>query len=272
LKKEAQMKIRRKIIEIDKDRCNGCGQCVDACAEGAIALVDGKATLVSETYCDGLAACVGDCPRDALKIVERDADAFDPEAVEQCLKRGVTAASAAPHGVEDSKLETRNSTLGGATLPCGCPSTHLQMFSSPCQAANEPVTHETAESALTHWPVQIRLVPAAAPFLQKANLLVAADCTPVAYPDLHRDFLKGRTVLIGCPKFDDTEGYIEKFRDIFRANDIQSVTMLVMEVPCCSKLPKIVQAGMELAGKRVPFEVAVVGTRGKIVSRVWLAA
>ena len=129
-----------------------------------------------------------------------------------------------------------------------------------------------SDSALTHWPVQIRLVPLFAPFLQKAHLLVASDCTPIAYPDFHKDFLTGRTILVGCPKFDDTEAYVNKFAEIFRVADIQSVTVLIMEVPCCSKMPTIVEEGMALAGKNVPTEIVVVSSRGKIIRRDKLAA
>lgn len=253
------MKIKRKIIEIDEAKCNGCGQCVEACAEGAIQLVNGKAKLVADNYCDGLAACVGDCPVDALKIVEREADAFDPEAVE--------------HHLHKTKLETQNSKLeAGIQSPCGCPSTKTEIFASPCQTANQHVSQACSDSALTHWPIQIRLVPPFAPFLQKAHLLIASDCTPVAYPDFHKDFLKGRTVLVGCPKFDDAESYIAKFAEIFKIADIQSVTILIMEVPCCSKMPMIVQEGMALAGKNIPTEIVVVSSRGKIVRIDKLAA
>ena len=242
--------MKRKIIEIDEKKCNGCGQCVEACAEGAIQLVNGKAKLVADNYCDGLAACPGECPVDALKIVEREADAFDAEAVEHRL----------------AQLRTETS------LPCGCPSTKLEMFGSPCQTTNQPVIQSSSNSALTHWPVQIRLVPPFAPFLQKAHLLVASDCTPVAYPDFHKDFLKGRTVLVGCPKFDDTEAYVAKFAEIFNVADIQSVTILIMEVPCCSKMPTIVQEGMARAGKNIPTEIVVVSARGQITRRDKLAA
>jgi len=250
------MKLKRKIIEIDEDKCNGCGQCVDACAEGAIQLVNGKAKLVADNYCDGLAACVGECPVDALKIVEREADSFDPEAVEHHLE----------------KLRTPNSELITEASSCGCPSTKLETFGSSCEAANQPVSQTGSDSALNHWPVQIRLVPPFAPFLQKAHLLVASDCTPIAYPDFHKDFLTGRTILVGCPKFDDTEAYVNKFAEIFRVADIQSVTVLIMEVPCCSKMPTIVEEGMALAGKNVPTEIVVVSSRGKIIRRDKLAA
>ena len=267
--------MKRNIIEIDEKLCNGCGQCVSACAEGAIQLVNGKARLVSENYCDGLAACLGECPEGALKIVERDADAFDPEAVEQHLKEEgsgnrsqkseVRSQKINKHEIVlNSKLKTQNSELN---LPCGCPSTHLQMFASPCEAANQPVQHAGADSALTHWPVQIKLVPPTAPFLKGANLLIASDCTPVAYPAFHTDFLKGKPVLMGCPKFDDTEEYINKFAEIFRIADIKSITALIMEVPCCSKMPLIIQQSMALAGKSIPVEIVVVSTRGKILKK-----
>lgn len=237
------MKINRKIIEIDEELCNGCGQCVPSCAEGALKVVNGKAKLVSEVYCDGLGACLGECPTGALRIVEREADDFDEEAVEKHLT--------------------------STPLACGCPSTQIQSFvpSSSCTEANRPVSQEGAVSNLSHWPVQIRLVPASAPFLKGADLLVAADCTPVAYPDFHRDFLEGRVVMVGCPKFDDVQGYIQKFNDIFRTADINSVTVLVMEVPCCEGLPMIVKKGMELAGKKIPVEKIVISSKGDILSR-----
>lgn len=275
------MKTKRNIIEIDEEKCNGCGQCVPACAEGAIQLVNGKARLVSENYCDGLAACLGECPEGALKIVERDADAFDSEAVEQYLKKQGSGAKAyKEEGFKGSRVQgvreqgaavkspnAQRSTLYAETLPCGCPSTHLQMFASPCEAANRPVQHADVDSALTHWPVQIRLVPPAAPFLKGADLLIASDCTPVAYPGFHNDFLKGKTVLMGCPKFDDTEEYINKFAEIFRIADIKSITALIMEVPCCSKMPLLIQQGMALAGKKHPMEIVVISVRGKILKK-----
>lgn len=238
------MKIKRNIIEIDEGKCSGCGLCATACAESAIEIVDGKARIVKETYCDGLGACIGECPEGALTIVKRVADPFDAEEVEKHLKT--------------------------EPLPCGCPSMNVQILTA--SPARGFPTCERAPSALTHWPVQVRLVPPGAPFLKGSHLLVAADCTPVACPDFHKDFLRGRAVLIGCPKFDDTAEYVRKFRDIFLSAGVKDVTVLIMEVPCCSRLPMIVREGLALSGKKVPVEVVVVSAKGEIVRRTELAA
>ena len=240
------MKNMRKIIAIDEGLCTGCGACAPACAEGAIQIIDGKARLVADRYCDGLGACLGECPVGALKVIERAADEFEEEAVANHLAAKQTEIP----------------------MPCGCPSTQVQMFGSPGGlAAGEPDIHDTTPSALSHWPVQIRLVPPTAPFLQGAHLLVAADCTPVAYPHFHRDFLEGKVVLVGCPKFDETQAYIQRFADIFKTAHIKDVTVVVMEVPCCQGLPEIVKKGMELAGKSIPLEQVIISTRGDILNR-----
>ncbi|MFC1534971.1 ATP-binding protein [Thermodesulfobacteriota bacterium] len=251
------MKVDRKIIEIDEELCDGCGQCVPSCAEGALQIFDSKARLVADVYCDGLGACLGECPTGALTIVEREADDFDEDAVEEHLS---------------SKAKEEITEV--ATMACGCPSTQIQSFvpSESCQDANKPVVHERAVSALSHWPVQIRLVPPNAPFLKGADLLVAADCTPIAYPNFHRDFLEGKAVMVGCPKFDDAQEYIQKFADIFSMADIKSVTIAVMEVPCCQGLPIIVEKGMEIAGKKIPVEKVVISGRGDILDREKMAA
>lgn len=262
------MKIQRKIVQIDGERCNGCGQCVSACAEGAIELVDGKARLVSENYCDGLAACLGECPEGAISIVEREADAFDPEAVEHHKNSKEQGAESGEKNIKNSEPETKNlKPETHSTLPCGCPSTHIQVFGDAFESADQPLSQPDVSSALSHWPVQIKLVPATAPFLQGADLLVASDCTPVACPNFHRDFLKGKAVLLGCPKFDDTEEYVNKFADIFKTAGIRRVTILIMEVPCCSKMPLIVQRAMALAKKNIPAETVIVSPRGTIVKR-----
>ncbi len=251
------MKITRKIIEIDESLCNGCGNCIVSCAEGALALVDGKARLVSESYCDGLGACLGECPTGALRIVERTADDFDEAAVEAHL-----ATHSHAHQQSDE------------ALPCGCPSTRLQSFTAQeaCAHANQPTTYSAERSYLSHWPVQIRLVPASAPFLKNADLLIAADCTPFAYPAFHHDFLRGKVALVGCPKFDDAQAYVEKFTEIFSHADVKSVTVIVMEVPCCHGLPMMVRQAMKNAGKSVPFELVVISVRGEILQREALVA
>jgi len=249
------MKVTRKIIEIDESLCNGCGNCIVSCAEGALALIDGKARLVSESYCDGLGACLGECPTGALRIVERTAEDFDESAVEAHLSTQALA-------------QQREEVL-----PCGCPSTKLQTFGAEsCERANEPRSYSPVKSCLSHWPVQLRLVPATAPFLKNADLLVAADCTAFAYPAIHQDFLTGKVALVGCPKFDDAQSYVEKFTEIFSKADIKSVTVLVMEVPCCHGLPMIVREAMKNAGKTIPLELVVIGVRGEILQREALVA
>jgi ferredoxin len=246
------MKIMRKIIEIDDERCDGCGVCVPACAEGAIEIVDGKARLVAERYCDGLGACLGECPNDALRVVEREADDFDEEAVEAYLTEKVESKDAVP------------------VFPTvSCPSQQIRTFAprTSDEGVSEGGTETPANSQLSHWPVQIHLVPPTAPFLREADLLVAADCTPVAYPRFHEDFLKGKVVMVGCPKFDDVQEYIHKFTEIFKRNAIKKVTTVVMEVPCCSGLPMIVKKAMELAEKGIPMETVVIGTQGEVLKK-----
>ena len=248
------MKIMRKIIEIDEDKCTGCGLCVPACAEGAIEIVDGKAKVIKDLLCDGLGACIGDCPEDALHIVERETDAYDEEAVHKHLAK------------QEAEKKGAGQPAAQSGSGCGCPSANIMNFQapSPCQSANVPKDQVSGVSALSHWPVQIRLIPPTAPFLKGADLLVTADCVPVSYPDLHTTYLKGRKVMLGCPKFDDAQSYIEKFRDIFSVADVKSVTVLIMEVPCCSGMPSIVKKGLELSGADVPVEVVVISLDGQI--------
>ncbi len=249
------MKTQRKIIQIDEKKCDGCGLCVPACAEGAIEVVGGKAKLVAEIYCDGLGACLGECPRGALKIIEREADDFDAAAVEKYM---TSKKAAEPQEVP--------------TMACGCPSSQILNLASlkPYRKANRTGAETVAVSALSHWPVQIRLVPPTAPFLKNSDLLVVADCVPVAYPQLHADFLEGRVVLIGCPKFDEAEAYVHRFAEIFQKSHIRSVTVLVMEVPCCQGLPEIVRKGMKAAGATIPLEKVIIGRTGEILKREFL--
>lgn len=208
----------RKIIEIDEDLCNGCGECVISCAEGSLEIVDGKARIISDKYCDGLGACIGECPAGALTIIEREAEEFDAEAVE----------------------------------------THLADREQPATLG---------ESMLSHWPIQIRLIPPNAPFLKGADLLVVADCVPAAFPRFHSDLVKGKVVMMGCPKFDDAQSYINKFTEIFKQSEINSITVAIMEVPCCSGLPMILKQALEESLKTIPMEKIIINTRGKVLQQ-----
>ncbi len=252
------MKIKRKIIMIDEERCTGCGQCIPACAEGAIQIVDGKARVVADKYCDGLGACLGECPEDALRIIEREADEFDPEAVELYLK----------HEEEKTASLQLAELRSASPSPAGCVSSQVRILGTApsCSDANALRRQECGASGLAHWPVKIRLIPANASFLMEADILVAADCTLAAYPDFHRDFLPGKALLTGCPKFDNVEEYIRKFTEIFKTCSIRSATVLDMEVPCCSALPAIVRKAMEAAGKQIPLEEIVIGRGGKVIA------
>ncbi len=241
------MKIIRKIIEINEKLCNGCGNCVTGCAEGALRIIDNKAKVISDTFCDGLGACIGECPTGALRLVEKETVPFDEKAVKE-------------HLAEKEK----------PALPCGCPSTHIQIFGKPPgEAVNKlkNIVQVNEESSLTHWPVKIKLIPAGAPFLKGADLLILADCTAVAFPTLHRDLIKGKVVMLGCPKFDDAHEYVNKFADIFKTAGINSITTVVMEVPCCSGLPVIVKKGMEEANKQIPMKEIVLSVRGTILKQ-----
>ena len=240
------MKVMRKIIEINEELCDGCGKCVPDCAEGALKIVDGKVKVLADIYCDGLGACLEACPTGALKIVEREADDFDEEAVEELLKNMKEKKEKAPvaatsPGLAGLKIET------------------------PCQTANKPrfdLGPAKTDSSLSHWPVQIRLVPAQAPFLQNADLLVAADCVPVAYPHFHRDFLAGRVIMMGCPKFDDVNGYVQKFTEVFQKAKPKSIKLVIMEVPCCGGMRMIVKEALKQAGMDIPLEEVVISARG----------
>ncbi|OPX37133.1 MAG: 4Fe-4S ferredoxin [Deltaproteobacteria bacterium] len=252
------MKVMRKIIEIDDELCDGCGECVPSCAEGAIQVVDGKARLVAEKYCDGLGACLGECPNGALKVIEREADDFDEEAVEEYLK-----------------AQEKDQKPTEFAMASACPSSQIHVF-APAEYEKAPIEGEGAlgrvTSRLTHWPVQINLVPPTAPFLKGADLLIVADCVSVAYPNLHADFLGDKVIMMGCPKFDDVPGYIDKFTEIFKTAGIRSITSLVMEVPCCSGMPVIVKRAMEAAGKEIPVEQVVISTRGEVLQKKALSA
>jgi len=245
------MKVLRKIIEIDENLCDGCGQCVPGCEEGALKIIDGKARLVSERYCDGLGACIGHCPTGALRVVDREVEAFDEEAVKL-------------------HLEPKSKIPADKAMVCECPSTHIQSFAEsdarPSAGVARNLSSAQEESALSHWPIQIRLAPAGAPFLKGADLLILADCSAVAYAHLHRDLLRGRAVLMGCPKFDSAQDYILKFAEIFKTAGIRSITVVFMEVPCCSGLPVILKKAMALAETRIPMREIKVSAKGRVLS------
>lgn len=243
------MIVQRKIIEIDEALCNGCGQCVVDCAESALRVIDGKARLVADKYCDGLGACLKGCPTGALRVIEREAEDFDEEAVHALLQSQKAKPAQEAHG---------------------CPSAALRSFAreTPCQQANQPASLASAgSSALSHWPVQIRLVPATAPFLAHADLLVAADCTPIAYAGFHQELLAGRVVMMGCPKFDDSEAYVQKFVEVLTKSGVKSMVIAIMEVPCCQGMAAIVKKAVQLSGATMPIEVVTIGVKGEMLSR-----
>ncbi|MDA8124432.1 MAG: 4Fe-4S binding protein [Deltaproteobacteria bacterium] len=258
------MKQIRKIIKIDEEKCNGCGLCVPSCAEGAIRVIDGKARLVAEKYCDGLGACLGECPEGALQVIDAEVEAFDEAAALEHVR-------AAGHGNSGQGQSGHAGAPGPTsaaekTLPCGCPSSLIQTFApqTPCEKANIPVSRPaTGVSALTHWPIQLNLVPPTAPFLRGADLLIASDCVPAAYHRFHDDLLRGKTVLMGCPKFDDAEAYVRKLAAIFTEAGLKSITVAVMEVPCCQGMPAIVRKALNLAEKAMPLQVVTISTRGE---------
>ncbi|HMA66535.1 MAG TPA: 4Fe-4S dicluster domain-containing protein [Desulfosalsimonadaceae bacterium] len=245
------MKTRRKIIAIDEKLCDGCGQCVISCAEGALQIIEGKARVVSDNLCDGIGACIGECPQGALQVVEREAEEFDPEAVEDHLAR----------------LEARKEPSDAETSRA-CPSGRMQEFGASPSPAESAGAAEAGALAgrLSHWPVKIRLVPEDAPFLKGAHLLVLADCAAVAYAALHSELLAGRVVMMGCPKFEDIKAYEEKFARIFQQAGIASVTVVPMEVPCCSGLAGMVQKALEAGGETLPLREVLISTRGAVLS------
>ena len=238
-------KVSRSIVRIDEERCDGCGQCASACAEGAIQIVDGKARLVSERYCDGLGACIGECPQGAITIEQRPAEEFDEEATREHLRRMGRDPEGAHGHVEHAHA--------------GCPSAAAQTFAPAGRRAGQTGN----ASALGQWPVQLMLVPPDAPYFQGADLLVTADCVPFAYADYHAELLAGKAVVVGCPKLDDAQHYVHKLAQILSASDIRSLTVAIMEVPCCRGLVRIVEQAMEEAGKEAPLEIVTIGIRGE---------
>ena len=234
----------RKIVNIDENKCTGCGICIDACKEGALKLVDGKAKLQSESYCDGLGNCLPECPAGAITIEEREALDFD-------------------ESVAKKQFENEKETVH-ETLACGCPGTQVKVMQRKTALGNQSSNIQPFESQLRQWPCQIKLVPASAPYFDNANILVAADCTAYAYANFHSDFMRNKITLIGCPKLDDVD-YSEKFAQILKSHIIKSITIVRMEVPCCGGIVNAVKQALLSSGKMIPWQVVTISTDGTII-------
>jgi NAD-dependent dihydropyrimidine dehydrogenase PreA subunit len=247
----------RKIVHIDEEKCDGCGQCVPNCAEGAIRIVNGKARLLAEKLCDGLGACLGTCPRGAITIEERPADDFDHQAVERHLKSERPEPCACGHDPAPLPPPAPHHHHGAG----GCPGSRARTMPTPAPAAN--ADRAQISSQLRHWPVQLALVPPTGPMWENAHILIAADCVPFAYPQFHDKLLAGKSLAIACPKLDDVEPYVRKLAMIFSANRIQSITVAHMEVPCCGGIVRVVKQAMAMAGRDdIPLRDITIGIDG----------
>ena len=235
--------MKRRIIEINRDKCNGCGACAKACHEGAIAMVDEKAKLMRDDYCDGLGDCLPTCPTGAITFVEREAAAYDEQAV--------------------LKNKQKKMRKEGISLPGGCPGMRMKTFRQE-EPSDMEVSPAVSRSRLSQWPVQIKLVPVNAPYFNGAKLLIAADCTAYAYAAFHERFIKGHITLVGCPKLDGVD-YSEKLTEVIRKNDIRSVTVVRMEVPCCGGLENAAKTALQKSGKFIPWQVVTISTDGRIL-------
>lgn len=245
----------RQIIKIDEEKCDGCGDCVPSCAEGAIQIIDNKAKVVNETYCDGFGACLGECPQDAITMIEREAPDYDEEAVKRHLAELESKKSTPLPVIESSPI--------AAPAHGGCPGSAMNRFEQPAPAQSQPTTAASnLQSQLQHWPVQLMLVPPHAPFLKDADILVCADCVPFTVPDFHSRYLAGKALLVGCPKLDDLQYYHEKLKGIIKEATPKKLTVVKMEVPCCTGIAQVtVQARNEVA-PNIPVDVITLGIQG----------
>lgn len=263
----------RTIVQIDEDLCNGCGDCIPNCAEGALQIIDGKAKLVSDILCDGFGACIGHCPENAITIVQREAEEFSAEAVDQFLREGTL------NGVKEEVVDGSTTSRSGAAsaafnntaigkhppIPNVCPGSMSRSFHhGNDQSYNSSVGQAQQRSELGSWPIQLHLLSPDAPFLVGSDLLLCADCVPFAYPEIHRDFMHGHNLAIGCPKLDDVTPYLDKLAVIFRRG-IRSLTVLHMEVPCCGGLVNLAARALQQAQVQVPVRVVTVSVRGELL-------
>ncbi|MDD2234329.1 MAG: 4Fe-4S binding protein [Desulfitobacteriaceae bacterium] len=239
--------MKRNIVVIDREKCNGCGLCINACQEGALQLVNGKVELITDSYCDGLGACLPECPQGAITLEEREAAAFDEEAVK-------------------TNLERQNAESIPPQLECGCAGTHARTIKRKKISVSKPIQSGTTApvSELRQWPCQIKLVPVNAPYLDQAQLLIAADCTAYAYGNIHQDFMKNKITLIGCPKLDEGD-YTAKLTQILQQNEILGITILRMEVPCCGGIVQAVKQALLNSGIMIPWQVVTIRTDGTII-------
>jgi ferredoxin len=289
-------KMKRQIIKIDDEKCTGCGLCIPNCPEGALQIIDRKARLVCDLFCDGLGACIGTCPEGAIEIEEREAEPYDERKVmANVVEQGENVIKAHLNHLKDhGQTEFFNQAVDylkehgipvpgngkspgispgtdeGKTGCSGCPGTRMMVFEETIDDSKEdvgPGLDIELKSELRQWPVQLQLLNPNAPYLKNADLVIAADCVPFTYPDFHRRFLKGKVLMILCPKLDQTiQGYVEKLADIFKNQEIKSITMIHMEVPCCFGTGQIVQAAMMKSGKKIPVTDFTISIRGEVIS------
>lgn len=276
--------MKRKIIEIDEDICNGCGDCIPNCPEGALQIIDGKARLISDLFCDGLGACIGECPVGAIKTVEREAEAYDEKTVmlKNIIPKGANTIKAHLKHLQDHKeskllqialeilkssgVEVPDLNEKPEKLPCGCPGTLAKLLSRKPAAESKPAAG-AVESELRQWPLQLHLINPQAAYFDNADLLVSADCVPYAFGDFHRHYLKGKIVITFCPKLDNSmDAYLEKLTELFRIKNINSVTIVRMEVPCCGGTEMVVRKALEAAGKEIDVTVNVISLSGEIIA------